>query len=169
MRYLLFSLLFIFTIGTYAQNMEHEKRYRAALKTANQGNHEEAIKEFSSILAEDPEHFNSYLQRGFSNSMLENYEEAIVDFSTAIEMRPNHSWAYKNRGASYSKLGKYELAIDDFTKMLEFEPESEEALLNRGFAKKAKGDKEGACEDWYQAKKNGSARAKLVIKNNSCK
>lgn len=135
----------------------------------NNGNYEEAVKDFSSIVQSDAKNTNAYLQRGFCYALLKDFAHAIEDFTTVIQLEPDHEWAYVSRGGAYNKTNEYNKAIDDFNTALKLKPTDCEAYNNRGFSKKALGDKEGACEDWHKSKKMGNDEAYIIIKNNRCK
>lgn len=128
-----------------------------------------AIIYYSKTLTLDPNHVNSYLQRGFCKNILGKPEEAIGDFSEAIRLNPENSWAYVSRGSAKNKIGQFQSALADFDKALELDPKEQEAYNNRGFSKKQLGDLEGACADWRVSKKLGNKEAPIILKNNYCK
>ena len=135
----------------------------------NNGNYEDAIKDFSMIIQSDAKSTNAFLQRGFCYALVKDFAHAIDDFTSVIQLEPDHEWAYVSRGGAYNKVNEYNKAIDDFNKALLLKPTDCEAYNNRGFSKKALGDKDGACEDWYKSKKMGNDEAYIIIKNNRCK
>lgn len=150
--------------ATTAESLFHEGE-----KAYNRGAYPAAIDLFTRTLAQDPDHLNAYLQRGFCHSLQREYEAAVSDFSEVIRRKHDHLWAYTSRGSAYAKWGKPELAIQDFDTALNLDPRNQEAYNNRGWSKKATGDLAGACRDWAASRKMGNAEAKIILQNNRCK
>lgn len=146
-----------------------ESLFREGEKAYNRGAYPAAIELFTRTLAQDPDHLNAYLQRGFCHSLQREYEAAASDFSEVIRRKQDHLWAYTSRGSAYAKWGKPELAIQDFNTVLTLDPRNQEAYNNRGWSKKATGDLAGACRDWTTSRKMGNAEAKIILQNNHCK
>lgn len=111
----------------------------------------EAIKDFTSLVSEQPSFAGAYLDRGLSYFYLGNFEMAIIDFNKFIEMDPTYSIAYSSRGWSKYYQKNYFGALTDFNKQIELEPNSFEAYYNRGSVKSELGDKNGAIADYTKA------------------
>lgn len=146
-----------------------EELYKAGERAFRSGDQATAITLFTEVIANEPDHINALLQRGFCNSLQGAYDLAIRDFSAVIEHKADHTWAYTSRGSAYSKLGRHDLAIADFDKVLALDPKNEEAYNNRGWSRKATGDIGAACKDWNTSKRMGNAEAKIILTNNRCK
>ena len=78
------------------------------------GNHEAAIADYDRVIALDPTHIKSYLNRGAEKSDLGRYEAAITDYTQAIALKPDYVLAYYNRGVAKGNLGRYDAAIADY-------------------------------------------------------
>jgi tetratricopeptide (TPR) repeat protein len=85
----------------------------------NKGDLQNAISDFSSVLAIRPDEKRSYLMRGVGYATNGEYEPAVKDFTQVISMDPKGANAYYDRGLAYEKLGISDQAIQDFQKALE--------------------------------------------------
>ena len=119
-----------------------------------QGNHKEAIEDFTKALEIDPENADAYYHKGLVKYSLENYKEATEYLTKALEFDP-YSGAYKLRGHARYFQEDYKGAVEDFTKAIVFEPEHEEAYYYRGLAKIELGKPESACSDLSKAAELG--------------
>ncbi len=146
-----------------------EKIYHAAERAQRNGDLTLAIDLFGSVLQQDPDHLNAYLQRGFAHGMNKDHERAVLDFAAVIERAPKHQWAYLGRGSAYNRLGRHAEAKQDFDSVLALDPRNEEAYNNRGWANKGLGDLEAACKDWRSSQRLGNAEARIILSNTRCK
>ncbi len=113
---------------------DSEAYYRRGLIFAIQGQHQQAIADFSKAIELNPQHAQAYHQRGLSYIKLERYTQAIRDLQKVVEQEPKNAQAYHSRGFAYLQLFDYGQAIRDFSRALEFDPKDTDAYLNRGQA-----------------------------------
>ena len=116
-----------------------------------QGQYEEAIKDYDEAIRLNPEYALAYNNRGTAKSKSGQYEEAIEDFDKVIELNPKDAVAYNNRGYAKNRLGQHEEAIKDYDEAIELNPEYAKAYCNRGYAKSALGRREAAIKDFDKA------------------
>jgi tetratricopeptide (TPR) repeat protein len=151
------------------KDKELERTFQAGERAYRSGDLTLAIDLFDKVLAEDPEHINAYLQRGFSHSLNKDYSSAVKDFTSVLERKPDHLWAYTSRGGALNRLGRYAEAIEDFNAVIALDPRNEEAYNNRGWAYKGMDDLQAACKDWNTSKRMGNSEARIILSNTRCK
>src|SRR5579871_4287866 len=64
----------------------------------NQGNHENAIANYTQAIASEPNCALAYNQRGATYYEMGQYDQAIADYTQAIAINRNYAVAYNNRG-----------------------------------------------------------------------
>jgi len=94
----------------------------------------EAIENFTSAIAIDPQSFQAYGARGRAYFFLKKYKMAIDDFSKAIEINPNFVWAYCLRGQVKMEMRKFDESLADLNKAIEINPRYSYAYCFRGIA-----------------------------------
>jgi tetratricopeptide (TPR) repeat protein len=119
------------------------------------GKFHEALAQYTLAIAQNPQFFYAYNNRGNVLFQMEQYQEAVDDFTTAIEINPDYVFAYNNRGNAYFKLNDYQAAIDDYDKAIGLRPEYGFAYLNRGITYEVAGQMDRACADWQKAAELG--------------
>ncbi len=96
------------------------------VKTANyrleDGQFEEAIKEFGLALAQNPKHPQAYLGLGVTHMQMGEYPAALEHFTTAIDLDPEFALAYADRGILNDRMGRYPEALADYKRALELDP-----------------------------------------------
>jgi tetratricopeptide (TPR) repeat protein len=90
------------------------------------GDHNAAIKEFTSAIELDPKNFDAYAFRGFEYSQLDEWDKAISDYTQAIIINQRDS-DYLSRGGAYFMIEKFKEARDDFETALYINPNNDEA------------------------------------------
>ena len=85
----------------------------------DQGNHEDAIEDYTKAIEIDPNNDLSYELRADAKSKLRDYQGAINDYSKAIEINPKKVYLYNYRASAKRILGDNEGAIEDYTKAIE--------------------------------------------------
>lgn len=105
--------------------------YNRAQVYAGLGQHEQALADYSAVIAQDPYYSEYYLDRGNIYRKLERNEEALADYERAIAYSPPYPEAYYNRAGVLLSLGREEEALADYSYVLELEPDHVDALLNR--------------------------------------
>jgi tetratricopeptide (TPR) repeat protein len=82
----------------------------------------EAIKACSEILAVEPSHTQTYLNRGSLYGEIGKYEKAIEDFNQAELLDSRNPNIYNNRGWMYMHLKEYDKALSDLDHAILLEP-----------------------------------------------
>jgi putative PEP-CTERM system TPR-repeat lipoprotein len=78
-----------------------------------EGEVDQAVQQFTEVLADYPEHAETRLARGDLYRGQGKYQEAIADFDVVIEQAPQDVRAYIGRGLANIALGKKEEARED--------------------------------------------------------
>ncbi len=94
----------------------------------------EAIKEFDSVIEDDPGFAMAFNMRGRCWKYLEEHEGARDDYIRAIRFAPEYGEAYRNLGNAYLELGGHTKTLKMFDRAVELMPRSSLARNNRGFA-----------------------------------
>lgn len=87
------------------------------------GQYEEAIKEFTEALGKNPEHPMARLSLAVTYIQMGRENEALQELNFVIEKNPALAAAYANRGILYDRTGEYRLALTDYRKALELDEE----------------------------------------------
>ena len=117
----------------------------------DQGEHNQAIQDFSKALEYDPYNTEARKGRGWASAQMEDFEPAIDDFSRAITVKPEDFEAYEGRAWCLEKQGKYDPALENYNSALELNPNSADAYEGRGWVWSAKQDHEKAIADFTRA------------------
>ena len=99
-----------------------------------QGEYDEAIAEYTSALAIDPDYAEAYEGRGnvyFAQGYL---DAAIADYDYVILLLPEYADAYFRRAVAYYNKGDYERAIVGYNEVIRLNPTFVLAYTNRNLA-----------------------------------
>ena len=118
--------------------------------TAN-GNFQQAVHDYTQVIALNPNHAGTYVNRGSAYANLKDYSSAIRDYTQAIALNPNDAMAYDNRGNAYSELKDHSSAIRDYTQAIALNPNDAQAYYNRGTAYGYLKDYSSSIRDFTQA------------------
>ena len=86
------------------------------------GQYDEAVKEFSKALEENPDHPMAHLGLALTYMQTKKNSEALQEFNLAIEKNPKLAAAIADRGILYDQMGEYRKALTDYKKALELDP-----------------------------------------------
>ncbi|MGZ5927127.1 MAG: tetratricopeptide repeat protein [Rhizomicrobium sp.] len=100
----------------------------------------------------DPDHAQTYTNRGAALRKLGRSELALKDETSAIRIDPTRPEYFDNRGLSLAGNGDYAGAIADYDEAIRLRPETK-FLTNRGDAWQAKKDYDRAIADYDAAQK----------------
>ena len=145
------------------KHIENAKNYLLS------GKQEEAIKEYSEVLAINPYDYNVFNDRGIIKCDLKQYQSGIKDYDMAIKISPNYSAAFFNRGNCKVMMEHYKDAIPDFDMAIKITPRFPHPYHSRGVAKFELGDIKNACSDWIKASKIKNYQATKPIIKKHCK
>ena len=101
----------------------------------------------------NPQHANTYINRGFAYETKGEFDAAIRDYTKAIELNPQHAEVYTARGVVYWQKGNVDAAIQDYTKAIELNPQYAKVYTARGVA-------------WLHLREWEKAKADLSIAKN---
>jgi hypothetical protein len=102
------------------------------------GNWSMNIREYSTVIASDPEDIDAHFFRAYSYHQIGSHWQAIQDYSKVLELSPS-SVAYNNRGDVYRDMGRYEQAISDYTDAIRLDRDYAQAYNSLAIAEKALG------------------------------
>jgi tetratricopeptide (TPR) repeat protein len=136
------SVLFAFADGP------EEPSLKKALELARKGSSDEAVSEFTKVIARNPSSADAYYNRGSVYYKQGKLDGAVSDFTSAISLNPAAADAYYNRALAYYKRGSYDKAIADYDRVMELGPGATDALYGRGLAYYRKNNIEQALADF---------------------
>jgi putative GTP pyrophosphokinase len=93
-----------------------------------QSNYQEALEDFSSCLAIEPDCYKALYYRGVVKAVLQDIAGAVEDFSGTLALHPYHFFSRYRRAESYFKMGDVASAHADCEIALRIEPKSPLAL-----------------------------------------
>ncbi|MDY7080265.1 MAG: tetratricopeptide repeat protein [Chloroflexota bacterium] len=92
--------------------------YERACKLLQRQRYEEAIEQFTTMLAADPTHVSALINRGVAHAGLGQHDRAIADYTAAIGLEPGTYVPYKNRALAHAEQGDVAAAIADYEQYL---------------------------------------------------
>ncbi|MFE1318584.1 tetratricopeptide repeat protein [Kitasatospora phosalacinea] len=98
---------------------------------AGLGRHEDAVADYTAVIAVDPNYAEYHFDRGIVLRRTGRLDEALADFEAAVRLSPPFPEAYYNRADVRAELGDVKGAVDDFGYVLELDPAFVDARLNR--------------------------------------
>ena len=96
-----------------------------------EGKHEQAIADFSKVLAKEDGDLASRHAVGEALVQLEKYDEALEHLNRAIEMNPQSLGSYLLRARTFVSSGDLKRALEDLDTSIELDPRSLTAILFR--------------------------------------
>lgn len=107
----------------------------------------EAIDACTEILAVEPSHTQTYLNRGSLYGETGRFKEAIEDFDHAELLDADNPNIYNNRGWMYMQIKEYDKALSDLDYAIALEPTDIE-FFNRANIYRQQGEWEKALNDY---------------------
>jgi len=95
----------------------------------------------------NPDHINSYIQRGAVKMELNRPDSAIMDFNRALDHNPEDSYALFSRALARMDISDTAGAFRDLDAVIEYSPNNSYAYYNRAILKIGSGDEKGAIDD----------------------
>jgi len=120
---------------------------------------DQAIADFTTLIAMDPHYSEHYFERGNIYRRLGRNEEALEDYNSAIRYGPPYPEMYYNRAGVLSILGREDEALADYNYVLELDPNNVDALINRAGIFYERGE--------YTASRNDIERGLMLNPNNA--
>jgi tetratricopeptide (TPR) repeat protein len=122
------TILFLSALYAFAA----EDALELGRTAAGNKDYNEALRQFSIAIKENPNNVKAYNNRGVAHYDLRDYDKAIEDLNKAIKIDPNFAMAYNNRGVAYLDLQDYDEALEDFNKAIELDSKFAMTYYNRG-------------------------------------
>lgn len=97
------------------------------------GKYDEAIGEFRSLVADDPNCSDAHHQLGLVYGFTGMFDESLEALRRAVTLTPGRVDIRNDLALTYSMLGMYEEARMEFEEVLQREPNNEKALKNLQF------------------------------------
>lgn len=120
---------------------------------------DQAIADFTTLIAMDPHYSEAYFERGNIYRRLGRNEEALEDYHSAIRYGPPYPEVYYNRAGVLSILGREDEALADYGYVLELDPDNIDALINRASMLYERGE--------YAASRRDIERGLMLNPNNA--
>lgn len=90
--------------------------YNNGVMSANAGEYDKAVAEYTRAIALKPDYIAAYYNRGTVYLQTGQLNDAVKDFTAIITMKPDNAEAYQNRGTAFDRLERPDKAKEDFTK-----------------------------------------------------
>jgi tetratricopeptide (TPR) repeat protein len=94
------------------------------------GRYEEALVDYTSALAIDPDDFDAYRGRGTIHMDMRNYEAALVDLHRSLELAPRQVTTHYNLGVAYFDMGRYQEALQYYQQAIDIDPTYTDTYVN---------------------------------------
>ena len=142
--------------GQHSQDIPYAQRtasqYRASGdRLYRRQKYKDAIPEYDMAIRRDPDHAETYYQRGLVKFHLGQYEGAVTDFDMAIDRNSDYAEAYFQRGLANAENEKYREAITDYDKAIHRGFDTADVYYNRGNINARLQEYEAAAEDYDKA------------------
>jgi tetratricopeptide (TPR) repeat protein len=125
--------------------------YNMAQVQAAMGATEEAIAQYTAVIALDPNYSDYYNERGNAYLRLGRFAEALADYERASQLSPPYPEVLVNLGQCCRELGQMARATDAYSRALDLEPDLLLALLGRAQTYDATGQIDAAVADYSAA------------------
>lgn len=96
--------------------------------------HSEAIREFTSVIDQNPSNSWAYDNLGKALLSLKKFDAALKAFEKAIEISPDYADLYNNSGLVYLEMGDCRQAAEKFDNAIQLNPYYGEAYFNKALA-----------------------------------
>lgn len=128
--------------------------YNAAVKAHLSGNLTEAIQNYKSALAANPNLAEAYSNLGLIYNQQHNYAQALAEFRKALAINPKDAITYNGIGAALRADKDLMGAIKNWQTAVSLDPHLATAHYNLGTAFELQKDYDRALESYRQAVKN---------------
>ncbi|RCJ36853.1 hypothetical protein A6769_15280 [Nostoc punctiforme NIES-2108] len=116
-----------------------------------EGNYQDAIKQFDIALEKAPNIADAYRYRGKVKAESGYTDDAIYDYNYLLLIQPKNYEIYDERGNIYYNLENYEKALDDYNQSLHINPNFSLAYYHRGLTYLKLKNQQKAFEDLCRA------------------
>jgi tetratricopeptide (TPR) repeat protein len=94
------------------------------------GRYEDALADYTSALAIDPDDFDAYRGRGSIYVEMENYEAALADLHRSLELAPRQVTTHYGLGLAYFGMGRYQEALQHYQQAIDIDRTYTDAHIN---------------------------------------
>jgi hypothetical protein len=115
------------------------------------GRNADALAALDTVLAREPRHLPSRVNRANALVALGRPDEAIAEYDAALALSPNDLKALFNRANTLFRMGRYAESLSGFDRLLALTPQHVEGLSSRGLALQALGRHQDALGDYAKA------------------
>jgi tetratricopeptide (TPR) repeat protein len=115
----------------------------------------EAILNFDTAIALDPQNGELYINRGLAKEKLNDLEGASRDFDKALRIDSEWPKAWFVQGNNFMKQKKWQEALENYTVAITYDEHYASAYYNRAIVKYNLGEQKQACEDLLIAETKG--------------
>lgn len=161
-RYILLLLGLVISWSTI-EAQDAEAYYNKAIKKAQAGKLDAAIRLFDKCIEQDDQMSMAYYNRAIAKMLSDRDAEAVEDFDRFIEMNPRYQKAYLNRGNAKKYLTDYEGSLEDYSKAIDIDVTYTDAYFNRGLLYQLLSKYDLACEDFNKALEMGMEDAQHKV------
>ena len=100
----------------------------------NLGLVEKAINAYNKSISLNPDHAETYLNKGLALKIQGKFYEAIIAYKKSISLKPDYPNAYCNMGNAFLAQGMIDQAISSYNKAISLKPDYADAYNNMGIA-----------------------------------
>ena len=130
---------------------EYSVANKLGLALINQGQLDEAIRNFELALAARPDYAEAHNNIGIALAKQGKLDDAIRHFNSALRTQPDYAQAHANLGLALTRQGKFDEAIRHFDSALRAWPNFAEAHNHLGIALAAQGKLDEAIRHFRRA------------------
>ncbi len=134
----------------------------SGLAKMKEGSLDDAIVDFTSAIALNPNDPTLYSNRAVAKTGQTNYGGAVEDYGAVIKLRPGQANGYLLRGLANLYMGNIAGAGQDCSKAIELEPSDATYYLYRGLVRDCDNDQAEAITDYAKAMELGAKTAPLM-------
>jgi tetratricopeptide (TPR) repeat protein len=136
--------------------VDHTRHYNRGTDLALKGEHDEAVQEFRTALATDPNDWKTSewrIRESLSKSllMLGRHQEALEQITESLRLNPYNGEMHANLAAFLFEAGDKERAFQHLDLAIRLMPKSALPLYNRATMRLKGGDRAGAMADYGEA------------------
>lgn len=145
----------LYTQALAANDLPPEDRAYALTSLANihddRGELDLALAAYAQAIAEKPDYYWAFYNRGVLYSKQGAYAKALADFDKAIALKPDYAPAYQARANAYDDSGKFEKAMADYDRAIALRADEPTVYDDRGISQSGQGKYVAAVADFDRA------------------
>ncbi len=111
---------------------ESKNQFLLGVQLYQEGQYDQAIENFESVLKENPDFAEAYYNIGMAYLKKGDLDNAMVQMAKAIELKPDFIQAFFGLGQVYLEKGEMEKATDMFKQAVDIAPDDASTYVNLG-------------------------------------